>query len=56
MKRDIKLNYEVPLISGIEVELEQVIAASNNIPMEDGGFVQDSWVENDISTGDIELQ
>lgn len=54
MDRNYKLNYESPVFVGIEVRLEQVIAASKEVSM-DGGITQETWVEEDISTGDIEL-
>jgi len=57
MKKN-KLAYESPTLTSIEIRLEQVIAQSKTIEMENGAVIEEQWMDEELNLGggDIQLQ
>lgn len=49
-----EVEYETPLLQVMEIEIEQTIAGSQKIEGETGS-VKETWEDETISTGDINL-
>ncbi|WP_288360395.1 hypothetical protein [uncultured Bacteroides sp.] len=58
MKKNVLFIYESPRLKAVEILLEQVIAASRPVEMENGSKLEEQWIDEELvyDGGDIQLK